>query len=1066
MNIFIDPRRIRKMKRCLVSFFLVAVMLFSGCAGTDKQDVPSKTEYRTDPPATDTGKEQDQTEEPWDDDGKFVYVSDLECVSWKMYRATSDDKKPRYVPNFNVNEQGGKITIAGAQYEKGIRTHPDEDGFGDIVYNIEGLGFKTFKSAVGKDSGSTGGGDIYFQVIGDGNILCESDQLFYGQSETIYADIRGVKILTLRVLMGTDIYCDSCAWADAKLCNEKIPEDKKKERVIYVTEKDTRTMTERYLSYFEEPGSFPVSFKYGDEKFSGFDDRNFQKVSDKKGTGRNSETRTLVFKLKKTDLQITVEGAYYRDYDACEWTVYFENTGKKNTEVLSDIRGADMFFFGEDPIIYGMRGDVEAQFASYTNDLTAPLKVRNTTGRPTHTTTPYFCLAFDGGGYNIAVSWQGCVAADFTKVKTEKGEGGVYFTDGQYGLCTYLKPGEKIRTPMTAIQEYAGTRTEAINKWRKWYFDCNMPEGWTPVITASSSWLYGCMADADTKSQLDSIDRYVNEDVGLDYWWMDAGWYQSPTFGKIGSWVESGNYNVDTERFPEKFADITEYAHKKGLEGTILWFEPEIFRTSFENMKKVYPEFKEEWTLGESSTLYDLGNPEAVEFLAKNVLKVLKEGNITVYRQDYNIDPAGAWAAHDEGKDRKGITENLYCQGYLNFWDTLLSSVPGLKIDNCASGGGRLDLESLRRSVPLHRTDFDQEESEIVQTMNMSLYEWIPFNGGPSNSTVSTTVRKYMLRSVFNSSVTLNYDIRNDKLAWKLLAGLVKELKIAQQYYDKDYYALTEWTRDKAKWLAWEFVDKARNEGVMEVFRRSKCDNAEQTLFPKGLKDGTDYYFCDFDAKTVTKVKGSEVNKNGFTVKLDKKSSATTVWFGTTPIEFPDYGEEQPDQGVADAPTGETVMLKDTPPEGAIMLSDLPWKYWRMYQANSEEEYPLFRPNRDSDEFGDTLMIGKYEFEKGIRTHVDIPDGKAEIIIEIGQYNCTKFRAIVGKENRRGVTGKIQFHIELDGKRIASSPILDAGESYEFIADIAGGKEINLVVTDGGDGITCDSAGWGNAAIY
>ena len=44
-----------------------------------------------------------------------------------------------------------------------------------------------------------------------------------------------------------------------------------------------------------------------------------------------------------------------------------------------------------------------------------------------------------------------------------------------------------------------------------------------------------------------------------------------------------------------------------------------------------------------------------------------------------------------------------------------------------------------------------------------------------------------MLRSVFNSSVTLNYDIRNDKLAWKLLSGLVKELKIAQQYYDNDY---------------------------------------------------------------------------------------------------------------------------------------------------------------------------------------------------------------------------------------------------------------------------------------
>jgi alpha-galactosidase len=35
----------------------------------------------------------------------------------------------------------------------------------------------------------------------------------------------------------------------------------------------------------------------------------------------------------------------------------------------------------------------------------------------------------------------------------------------------------------------------------------------------------------------------------------------------------------------------------------------------------------------------------------------------------------------------------------------LLAANPGLFIDNCASGGQRIDLETCARSIPLWRTD-------------------------------------------------------------------------------------------------------------------------------------------------------------------------------------------------------------------------------------------------------------------------------------------------------------------------------------------------------------------------
>ena len=54
-------------------------------------------------------------------------------------------------------------------------------------------------------------------------------------------------------------------------------------------------------------------------------------------------------------------------------------------------------------------------------------------------------------------------------------------------------------------------------------------------------------------------------------------------------------------------------------------------------------------------------------------------------------------------QDRQGITEIRYVEGMYTFLDELQQRHPDLIIDNCASGGRRLDLEMIRRSVTLTR---------------------------------------------------------------------------------------------------------------------------------------------------------------------------------------------------------------------------------------------------------------------------------------------------------------------------------------------------------------------------
>eukprot|EP01051_Picozoa_sp_SAG22_P000463 SAG22_NODE_13_length_33548_cov_57.167773_15_plen_142_part_00 len=63
-----------------------------------------------------------------------------------------------------------------------------------------------------------------------------------------------------------------------------------------------------------------------------------------------------------------------------------------------------------------------------------------------------------------------------------------------------------------------------------------------------------------------------------------------------------------------------------------------------------------------------------------------------------------------------GVTESKYNHGLYAYWDAVrhrgAQLNPAFAIDNCASGGNRIDLESLVRTVFLWRNDMDNSISE------------------------------------------------------------------------------------------------------------------------------------------------------------------------------------------------------------------------------------------------------------------------------------------------------------------------------------------------------------------
>jgi hypothetical protein len=114
---------------------------------------------------------------------------------------------------------------------------------------------------------------------------------------------------------------------------------------------------------------------------------------------------------------------------------------------------------------------------------------------------------------------------------------------------------------------------------------------------------------------------------------------------------------------------------------------------------------------------------------------MLRENKVEMYREDNNCNAAALWAHLDrgEGENRHGITECKFISGHYKMWDDIIActlSYGGCGfVDSCASGGGRNDLESLRRGVPLLRSDSDRCAISHRLSMTTAFSKWIPFNG-------------------------------------------------------------------------------------------------------------------------------------------------------------------------------------------------------------------------------------------------------------------------------------------------------------------------------------------------
>ena len=525
-------------------------------------------------------------------------------------------------------------------------------------------------------------------------------------------------------------------------------------------------------------------------------------------------------------------------------------------------------------------------------------------GRPSSGAFPFFAVEeVDASavgdpppqrGFLLAVGWPGRWRAEFAC----EGRRLLRVGAGQEHTRLRLRPGESVRSPLVALLFFeGGDRARAQNLWRRWMIAHNLPRLAgalpPPMLEGGTNGFLEEMTRADEANQKQHTDLYRAAGLPITHWWMDAGWYPCWVEGKgKNCWGRTGTWEADRERFPHGLRAVADHARLHGIK-TIVWFEPERVAPGtwlhderpqwllLAQGQKVMARGEEPVTWDDlwiAARLLDLGNDEARAWLVERVAALIESEGIDVYRQDFNFNPLPYWRDND-GPDREGLTENRYVAGYLAFWDALRERFPRLLIDSCASGGRRNDLETMRRGVALHPTDHRYDDLTVKQAIRHSLFQWLPFFGGPVLPL--DKVDAYAFRSTMGLSTCIGFDLRRGDLGLGLLRRLLTEWHEVAPLYYGDFYRLTAYSLNDDAWMAWQFHRPEQDDGLVQVFRRPASPYESATFALSGLDADAVYEMKDYDEPALVRRRGAELLA-GLRVEMPERPQSRTIRYRKT----------------------------------------------------------------------------------------------------------------------------------------------------------------------------------------
>lgn len=259
--------------------------------------------------------------------------------------------------------------------------------------------------------------------------------------------------------------------------------------------------------------------------------------------------------------------------------------------------------------------------------------------------------------------------------------------------------------------------------------------------------------------------------LGVTYFVIDAGWYSQPDH----QWnIEIGDWQVSDKRFPNGLAAVTKKIQDAGMVPG-LWIEPETVGRAANAFNETAHLLKRDGiplTVGDRR-FWDMTDSWVIQRLHERLDALIERAHIGYLKIDYNENFGFGFDANVA----PGEAARRQLSATLDFIRSLQEKFPELIIENCSSGGHRLESTFMRATTLSSFSDAHEPDSIPIIAAQLQLLTL------PAQTLIWAVIRpsdslnriEYSLCAAMMGRVCLSGDLTqlNNAQMARLQAGLI-----------------------------------------------------------------------------------------------------------------------------------------------------------------------------------------------------------------------------------------------------------------------------------------------------
>jgi len=449
-----------------------------------------------------------------------------------------------------------------------------------------------------------------------------------------------------------------------------------------------------------------------------------------------------------------------------------------------------------------------------------------------------------------------------------------------------LMPGESVTSPAVHFGLFRGSDDDIVQATHAYVRHTILPPlpAGVPVMEIEANHR-GYLCDRESEEGI-IADIDIARQAGCELYVVDAGWYG---WGEVNRWWEvTGDWQAGPW-LKNGLEPVARHAHESGMRFG-LWAEIEACGR-LSNLRRSHPD----WSvtrLGEpvsEGRALDLAKEEVEDFCYNEISRMAVQYGLDMYRLDHN---------HNIGfggtRETAGYTENTswrYYEAFGRIFTKLRANHPGLVLQNCASGGGRLDWGTMSLFHNAELSDWMRlpRGMRSLGGVSMSLppeillrtfgteTEDMMCDGDLDAQLRGCLICRPIFRGIAPDAASLNpYLIQTVTRHVDLFKRFIRPLmENCLVYHHTPFQPVLA----PAKLTVLEYAAANRSAGLVAAFSGTEDGAGGHVIYPAGIERGALYRVTFGNTGESIELGGFELRSNGIRIELAQAQCSELVMF-------------------------------------------------------------------------------------------------------------------------------------------------------------------------------------------